>query len=273
MSLERRLVSTYLEQHPLEAARALEALPVRELAEVLTGAGDEAAAALRFMAPGPLAAVLSQLGSGAAGRLLSMMPLDGRMSVLPLIKPDTREAMLRTLDEKESDLLSRLLSYPTQSAASLAELDTFRVTSDTGAAGALERSRQAEVPVRYYIYVIDRGNRLVGVVSLKQLMRAAPDTAVSEFMHRHPAHLAATDTPAGVAASHHWRHFPMLPVVDADGRLVGVILYETIQRLREEGAFDPGWRDTRETLIALSEVYWLALSTILGSPPERHNDH
>lgn len=272
MTLEQRLVSAYLERHPLEAARAMEGLPMRELAEVLADAGGDAAPALRFMAPGPLAAALSTLDAGTAGRLLSAMPLDGRISVLPLIKPEFRNALLGTLDQEEASLLSRLLSYPEQSAATLAELDTFRVTSDTPAADALERSRRTEVPVRYYIYVIDRDRRLVGVVSLKQLMRAPPNASISELMHRHPAHVAATDTPAEVAANQHWRHFPMLPVVDADGRLVGVILYETIQRLREEGAYEPGWSDTRETLIALSEVYWLGLSTILGSPPERRHE-
>ncbi len=63
----------------------------------------------------------------------------------------------------------------------------------------------------------------------------------------------------------------MLPVVDADERLVGVILYETIQKLREEGLHDTGWTDTRNTLLALSEVYWLGMSTALGSPPESHD--
>jgi magnesium transporter len=272
LTLEQRLVSAYVESHPLEAARAMETMPTRELAEVLADAGDDAAPALRFMAPGPLAAVLSYMGGSEAGHLLSLMPLDDQMSVLPLIKPEPRDAMLRTLDEKDANLLSRLLSYPKQSAASLAEFDTFRITSDVDAGDALERSRRAEIPVRYYVYVIDRDNHLVGVVSLKQLMRAAPDTAVSEFMHRHPAHVAATDAPAEIAANHHWLHFPMLPVVDADGRLVGVILYETIQRLREERAYDPGWNDTRETLIGLSEVYWLGLSTILGSPPDGRDE-
>ncbi len=273
MTLAQRLVQTYLTRHPLEAARVMEELGTEDLIRTLTDVGEEAAQALHLMDPAPLAAALAQAPTEEAGRILRLLSIDAQLAVLPLVDAAVRERILSTLSERDGELLERLLSYPRQTAASLVEYDTFRVPSDIGAGEALERSRKAAAPVRYYVYVTDRDNRLVGVVSLKELLRTAPAVAVSECMNREPARIAATELVSEVVAHHHWRRFPMLPVVDEDERLVGVILYETIQKLREEGSHETGWVDTRDTLLALSEVYWLGLSTVLGAPPERRDEH
>lgn len=272
VALAQQLVQSYLNRHPLEAARAMESLEVAELAEALSSPDTDAAPALRYVTPDVLAAVLEHMQTADAGRVLAMMSIDTQLSVLPLVDAGIRENVLRTLDDKDARLLERLLTYPAQTAASLVESDTFRIPPDITAGEAIERSRAAASPVRYYVYVVDRDHRLAGVVSLKQLMRAASDVPVSGIMRRRPACIAATDTAAEVAGHDHWRRFPMLPVVDTDDRLVGVILYETLQKLREEGVYEGGWTDTRETLIALSEIYWLGLSTALGSPPEGHDE-
>lgn len=271
-NLEKRLVHTYFAKHPLEAARAMESLNTAELASTLADVDDQAAHALHLMDPAPLAAVLEYASIEEAGRLLRLVPIDTQLALLPLMAATVRERILKTLDEKDAGLLERLLTYPRQTAASLVEYDTFRVPSDISAGDALERTRRATSPVRFYIYVTDRDNRLVGVVSLKQLLRSGPGVSLADVMHGEPARIGATDTVTEVVGNHHWRRFPMLPVVDADELLVGVILYETIQKLREEGVHDSGWTDARDTLIALSEVYWLGLSTALGSRPEAHGD-
>jgi len=271
VALRRRLIQAYLANHPLEAARAMESLEVDELAEVLGDTNESAAHALHLIDPVPLAAALDHVSTDEAGRLLRMLALDTQISVLPLLDAPTRERLLRTLEPKDAELLERLMSYPRQTAASLVEHDTFRVPSDITAATALERSRRSRSPVRYYVYVTDRDNRLTGVVSLKQLLRDESGAALSEIMQRDPSRIAATETVAEVINHYQWRRFPMMPVVDADDLLVGVILYETIQKLREEEPRETGWTDARDTLIALSEVYWLGLSTVIGSTPRSHD--
>lgn len=270
MELAQQLVRTYVTQHPLEAARVMEELGTAALAATLSDLDKEAAHALHLMDPAPLAAALEYAQTEEAGRLLRLLPIDAQLAVLPLVGAAIRERIMATLDDKDGDLLERLLSYPRQTAAALVEYDTFRVPADITAGEAIDRSRKAKTPVRYYVYVTDRDNHLVGVVSLKELLRAGATAVVSEFMRVDPARISATESATEVVAHSHWRQFPMLPVVDADEMLVGVILYETIQKLREEGLSESGWADTRDTLIALSEVYWLGLSTALGSPPGRH---
>jgi len=273
MALRQHLVRAYLRHHPLEAARVMEALEKDELAGVLAQADADAGHALHLMDPAPLAAVLERAAGQEAGRLLRLMNLDTQLAVLPLVEAASRDRAVAALEPDDAELVKRLLSYPTQTAASLVEYDTFRVPSDITAGEALERSRRAASPVRYYVYVTDRDNRLVGVVSLKQLLRSAAGVAVSQIMNDRPARIAAADTTPEVTDHHGWRRFPMLPVTDADDRLVGVIIYETIQKLREEGVHDSGWADARSTLMALGEVYWLGLSTALGSARQTNDRH
>lgn len=270
MTLVQELVRTYAAQHPLEAARVMEELDPEALTTTLSDLDVEAAHALHLMDPAPLAAALEYAATEEAGRLLRLLPIDAQLAVLPLVGAAARERIMATLDDKDEGLLERLLSYPRQTAAALVEYDTFRVPSDITAGEAIDRSRKARTPVRYYVYVTDRDNRLVGVVSLKELLRADTNSVVSEFMCGDPARISAAESATEVVGHSHWRRFPMLPVVDADEMLVGVILYETIQKLREEGLAETSWADARNTLIALSEVYWLGLSTALGSPPGRH---
>jgi len=273
MGIEQRLVHAYIARHPLEAARAMEELETPALAAVLDSADQDAAHALHLMDPTPVAALLDHVETAEAARLLKLMAIDTQVAVLPLLQAPTRERILQALDHSDAGLLERLLSYPRQTAASLVEYDIFRVPSDITAGEALERSRRTATPVRYYVYVTDRDNRLVGVVSLKQLLRSAADDPVADIMGARPAAVGAADTVEEVLAHQQWRRFPMLPVVDGDQRLLGVILYETIQKLREEGAGDHRWADVRQTLLALSEIYWMGLSTALGSPPERRDEH
>lgn len=273
MALRSRLIRTYLANHPLEAARTMESLDPGELVLVLADADEQSTHALHLMDPGSLAAVMPRLSTEEAGRLLRLMTIDTQVSVLPLLDEAMRERLLSTLEPRDAGLLERLLSYPRQTAASLVEYDTFRIPSDISAADALERSRRSSTTVRFYVYVTDRDNRLVGVVSLKQLLRAPQGTGIAALMHDNPARIAATETLPEVVNHYQWRRFPILPVVDADDLLVGVILYETIQKLREEGLQESGWADTRNTLLALSEVYWLGLSTVLGSTPHANDKH
>jgi magnesium transporter len=93
------------------------------------------------------------------------------------------------------------------------------------AAAAIDRLRELEPDAEtiYYVYVADADERLVGVLSLRDLIVARPETPLSEFMIPEPAAvnvLAHQDEVADVVA-----HYNLLavPVVDDQGRLTGIV--------------------------------------------------
>ncbi len=92
-------------------------------------------------------------------------------------------------------------------------------------AGAIDRLRELEPDAEtvYYVYVVDADERLVGVLSLRDLIVAKPDTPIAEAMIHEPVSvgvLADEDEVAEVVA-----HYNLLavPVTDADGRLTGIV--------------------------------------------------
>lgn len=74
-----------------------------------------------------------------------------------------------------------------------------------------------------YLYVVDGDERLQGLIVIRDLLRAAPEQALDEVMLRQPFHLLIdlSVTDAIKAAVH--RHYPVYPVCDEDGRLVGLV--------------------------------------------------
>ena len=108
----------------------------------------------------------------------------------------------------------------------------------------------------YYIYVVDRARRLVGVLDIPELMLARPRGPVSAAMHRDVERLSAW-TPVALVREHAgWHRFHALPVVDEGDRLLGAIRYQTLRRLEREAADrmpDPSLLTAR----ALGELFQL----------------
>ena len=99
------------------------------------------------------------------------------------------------------------------------------MAEDLTADQAIARLRELEPDAEtiYYVYVIDTEERLRGVLSLRDLIVSPPDRPIREFMIEDPAAvevLADEDEVAQVVA-----HYNLLavPVVDAEGRLVGIV--------------------------------------------------
>jgi Mg/Co/Ni transporter MgtE len=93
------------------------------------------------------------------------------------------------------------------------------------AAQTIDRLRELEPDAEtiYYVYVTDDAERLVGVLSLRDLIVARPDTAISDVMFEEPVAvgvLADQDEVAQVVARY---NLLAVPVVDNDGRLVGIV--------------------------------------------------
>lgn len=113
----------------------------------------------------------------------------------------------------------------------------------------------------YYLYVIDAERRPVGVLNLRELMGASPKTPLAGLMHAPvvtvPAHAAA----AVVATHPGWSTLHALPVVDEQGLLIGVLRYETAERIRRPDAASgaPGVG----VGVALTEALWAVTAHVV----------
>ena len=100
------------------------------------------------------------------------------------MREDARRRVLRSLPGKHREHLERLLRFREQTAGALMESRLLTLTPDETAAEAIGRVRADASRVARHLYVVDRPGRLACVVSLKELLAAADDTAVAQVMTR-----------------------------------------------------------------------------------------
>ncbi len=162
------------------------------------------------------------------GRLLSDMPPDDRVDLLKHFPERKREAIIPAMAQAEREDLRRLIAYPEGSAGSVMTSDYAALTPDLTVDEAITKLRR-EAPDKetiYYSYVIDNQQRLIGFVSLKDLILARPEARVGDIMHRDVIAVRATDDQEDVARKIQKYDLLAVPVVDDQERLVGIITHD-----------------------------------------------
>lgn len=235
MPLHRRLAALLLEQHPGDAARVLEALPVEEIAGVVADAPLEAAAAVlcRLNAHAG-AGVLGRLDATRAGAVLGALDVNVAANLLRRLEGPARDERLATAPPARARALATMLRFPESTAGALMDPQVLALADDLTAKEALERVRGAAEHARYNLYVVNREQVLVGVLNLRELLLARPPEQISAFMHVRVHQLPAHADRRAIVSHPGWREVHALPVVDAGGVFLGAIRFGTLRRIEEE---------------------------------------
>ncbi|MCH2534701.1 MAG: magnesium transporter [Bdellovibrionales bacterium] len=148
-----------------------------------------------------------------------------------------QERFLAELGSEKSSKVKQLLSYPEDSAGRLMESDIFTVLTDYTAKEGLEALRKAaQEQSIYYIYCVDKEQRLEGVLALRDLATAPQDTKLKDLIKKdvitvHPE--ASTEEAARIVAHY---DFIAIPVVNKDKTLLGVITVDDVVDIIQEQA-------------------------------------
>ena len=135
--------------------------------------GDSITLVLSDMLPSDAAWLLKDLGSDDIAYILSVIPNDRAKDIL---------ALMRTEDSTE---IADLLKYPKGTAGGIMTTEFFALSEDATAQEAIRRLQQAtDAEMVFYIYVTDKEDRLVGVLSLRQLLTVPPATPLKNIMTR-----------------------------------------------------------------------------------------
>jgi len=214
------------ELHPADLATIIDQLAPRDRAGILASLDDEAAAdAIEEMEPDTQVEVLEGLAPERAADILEEMSPDDAADLVADLDQTTRDEILAHMEQDEVDEVQELLSYPEESAGGLMTTEYIALEEHLTAAEAIDRLRELEPDAEtiYYIYVTDEEDRLRGVLSLRDLIVAKPDTEIRSVMIREPvtvAVLADQDEVAEVVARY---NLLAVPVIDDERRLVGIV--------------------------------------------------
>jgi magnesium transporter len=229
------------ELHPADLASIIDDLAPRDRAGVLASLDDEAMAdVIEEMEPDTQVEVLEDLEPEHAADILEEMSPDDAADLIADLSDVARAEILPLMEHEEAHEVQQLLRYPETSAGGTMTTEYIAIPAELTAAQTIERLRELEPDAEtiYYTYVVDDAGRLVGVLSLRDLIVARPEAHVREFMREDPVAvrvLADRDEVAQVVARY---NLLAVPVVDDDGRLVGIVTVDDAI----ETVLPSGWR-------------------------------
>jgi magnesium transporter len=169
-------------------------------------------------------------GRAHVAKLIEQMSHDDRADLLRRLRPRVAEQLLRLVDEADRRDIAQLVKYEENTAGALMTTDYAWLPANITVTEALDRLR-LQAPDRetiYYIFVLDEQRKLLGVVSLRELILAPRQAIVRDIMDKEPVFVKVTDDREHVAQELARYDLLAIPVVDEEGRLVGIVTHDDV---------------------------------------------
>ena len=222
-------------------------------------------------------ALLEPLDASAVVILLEKVSADDRADILNLLPEEKANSVLKAFDSEESEELEELMSYAPDTAGGIMSVDPFSLSENTTAAEAVTNIQSSEdAEMVFYLYVTDEKEKLTGVVSLRDLVVAPPNSTLKSFMLTNVVAVTTDTDQEEVARQVSRYNLLAIPVVDADNTLLGIVTVDdVVDVIREEATEDflqmAGIGKDREILMkstwenARLRLPWLFASWIGGT--------
>jgi magnesium transporter len=200
------------------------------LPEVVERAPREAVKMLASYPDEFVAGMLTLLNSRKAQRVLDCFPLERRRNILAAASAPVRQQWTRN-EAYSKDSVGHMMEPP---------LAVFRPEITVAEAVAELRLLTARAFITY-AFVVDEEQRLVGVVAMREMLLARPDQSLGDIMIREPFRLEPRMELVEAMRATMVRHYPVYPVCETDGKLVGVIRGQMLFEARSvELSLQPG---------------------------------
>lgn len=225
-----------------DALELLEDLSGRELAHLFAFLGEDSLGALLArLDHRDAAGILTRMSSSQAADILESIGPDDATDIVQVISandPDSVENILVAMDPEEAAEIRELLPYGEETAGGLMTPEFIAAFPEIRADETVTALRQVagEIDNVQYVYVIDREEKLLGALSLHRLVLSAPDTPIGDLMSTDIWSVRAEEDQEVAARIVTERALLALPVVDDDGRLLGIITRDDIDEIIEDEA-------------------------------------
>ncbi len=228
LTVPRQMVS---ELHPADIADIISQVSHKEGATFFKGLDVETAAeALSELEPDVQAALITGMDTDKAADIIEEMPPDEAADVLSDLPVDKAKEILEQIEQEEAEDIQELLSHEEDTAGGLMTNEFIAYPPGTTVKEALDRFRKdaEEVEPVYYIYVTDENEKLIGAVSLRELLLAGPDSNLSDIMETKVKAVTPETDEVEVGEIVSKYNLVALPVVDSGGSLLGIVTVDDI---------------------------------------------
>ncbi|HKV45234.1 MAG TPA: CBS domain-containing protein [bacterium] len=212
--------------HPADLADLLEDLDRDERVEVMTALADEHAAdVLEEAEPDVQTTVIQELPSERAADILEEMKPDEAADVLGELPEAQAEDLIARMEDEKAEEVTRLLQYEPETAAGkmTTEFIALPVSMSVDQVIARLRETKPDSEAIYYLYVVDDAGRLAGVLSIRSLLTAPSGAPISQLIRADVIYVRVDASVEDVAGALVKYDLLAVPVVEEDGRLVGIV--------------------------------------------------
>lgn len=278
-----------LEEHPEALVEVLDEIHPEDLADVLNDLDDAHAADLLTHLPAEYAAevfsrvdegrreALSQaMGVDSTARLVVEMNADERVDFFSQLPPDVGADLLETIervDPQVADDVETLAKWPETSAGGLMTTDFIAVSPNLTIQDAIHeiRRRAGDAETVDIVFGTGAGGILQGVLPLREMLIAEPREKISDVMIRNIISVPPELDQEEVARKMAKYDFHAMPVVDPEGKLLGVITADDVldvlteeqtEDVQKMGAVEPirdGYFDTAGSVLYKKRAPWLVV--------------
>ena len=214
--------------------------------------------------------------------------VDDAVDIIEEMPANVVKRILRHTDSEMRNSINEILRYPKDSAGSIMTTEYVSLKKDMTVSEAFDRIRRTGVDKEtiYTCYVTDTDRKLIGLVTVKELLLSPYNTVINTIMEKNIISVETLDDKEEVANMFDKYDFMSLPVVDKENRLVGIVTFddaidviqeENTEDIQKMGALQPIEETYLKTPVwrhAKNRIVWLLLrmlsATITGSIIENY---
>lgn len=219
---------------------------------------------------------ISEMEPPYAAEMLAEMYADDAVDVLNELNPEQIASYLTIMDDDAAGEIKELLHYEEKTAGSIMTTEFVAIRAHQTVKRAMQILRQEapEAETIYYVFVVDQQKRLVGVISLRDLIIAEDDVLIEDIMNERVVSISVGEDQEEAARLMRDYDFLALPVLDFQQHLLGIITHDDIVDVIEEEASedysklaaisDDGTIDRNPFSSARKRLPWLVILLFLG---------
>ncbi|MDR1110519.1 MAG: magnesium transporter [Deltaproteobacteria bacterium] len=228
---EADLASILSGLHPADVAEALSPLDMEDTIKVMSLLDiQQAADVLVELSESARDHVAQGLPRDQLAELVAEMDSDDAADIVGDLDGQTAEEVLSAIDSEDSEDVRRLLMYDEETAGGLMQVELVSAQDTQSVSQVIERIRELSKKVADFghVFVVDRNGGLRGVVSLKDLVLAAPGTSMADLVQNPGLVVRVDEDQEAVAQKFQKYDVRAAPVVDSQNRLLGRITVDDI---------------------------------------------
>lgn len=228
---------TFLQLHPRDQAEVFISLDHHERNKVYTYVSpEEFAEIFGTLDMNNQKQFFLELHEDYASAMFNNMFTDDVANFLSEINTSRANELLQAMDETKAEEVQKILAYAHETAGSIMTKEYISISSTQTVIDVLKKLRNdaVDAEIIYYLYVVDPAGVLVGVISLRELIIASPETVISDVMNTGPVSVPVTMDQEDVG--HVIKKYDLLavPVISQDQQLVGIVTVDDVMDILEE---------------------------------------